>query len=486
MELNHLSFNPRKRSAYETFDLTVLLVKQHFVALVAMYLIMAVPVFLMIGLLFNWGISAFVIWWLKPLFERPLLDYMSKAVFNQPLSISHSLRSVKQLKMTDMVAHLTIYRLSPNRAFLAPVEQLERLSGERKTKRKQVLFASTKPKQTLWMLFCVHFEYILLMGISALTIALIPQSFSAEEAMYQIFESPEWLEIAFNLIYIISISLVAPLFVSGGFLAYLHRRVELEGWDIELAFKNIRTRLAGLLSAVGLFMLTMFTLQPSTSYAEQIDKQAIKEQVTALYNEPNVIETETTWVPNLEPTESSSHSDWSWLIDLFTAIGNGFGVLVWLLVGLLLVWLVYYLIKKRVFFANLSLPERTKVTEESVIPTLFAEIKSKDLPADLIAAAQQCFEQGEHRLALAYLLHHTLSWAQQHHQVRLHRSMTERECKRAIDVKVPNQGQAIFARLFSAWVAVAWGHKTPDINFVELTAQITAMTANTQEQAHEA
>ena len=203
-----------------------------------MYLIMDVPVFLMIGLLFNWGISAFVIWWLKPLFERPLLDYMSKAVFNQPLSISHSLRSVKQLKMTDMVAHLTIYRLSPNRAFLAPVEQLERLSGERKTKRKQVLFASTKPKQTLWMLFCVHFEYILLMGISALTIALIPQSFSAEEAMYQIFESPEWLEIAFNLIYIISISLVAPLFVSGGFLAYLHRRVELEGWTLSWHLKT--------------------------------------------------------------------------------------------------------------------------------------------------------------------------------------------------------------------------------------------------------
>ena len=38
MELNRLSFNPRKRSAYETFDLTVLLVKQHAVALVSLYL----------------------------------------------------------------------------------------------------------------------------------------------------------------------------------------------------------------------------------------------------------------------------------------------------------------------------------------------------------------------------------------------------------------------------------------------------------------
>ena len=142
--------------------------------------------------------------------------------------------------------------------------------------------------------------------------------------------------------------------------------------------------------------------------------------------------------------------------------------------------------QKRGFFANLSLPERSKVNEEPVIPTLFAEIKSKDLPTDLIAAAKQCFERGEHRLALAYLLHHALSWAQQQHEVRLHRSMTERECKRAIDARVPNQGQAIFARLFSAWVTVAWGHKTPDIDFIELTEQITAMTTETKDQAHEA
>ncbi len=47
--------------------------------------------------------------------------------------------------------------------------------------------------------------------------------------------------------------------------------------------------------------------------------------------------------------------------------------------------------------------------------------------------------------------------------------MTERECKGAIDAKLPSQGQAIFARLFSAWVTVAWGHKTPDIDFIELT-----------------
>ena len=125
---------------------------------------------------------------------------MSKAVFSQPTSIKSSIRVIKQLKFKDMLAHLTVFRLSPNRAFLAPVEQLERLSAERKQKRKQVLFATSKPKQTLWMLFCVHFEFIVLMGLSAFSIALIPNSFSLEESIYQFQDSPAWLEIAFNLL----------------------------------------------------------------------------------------------------------------------------------------------------------------------------------------------------------------------------------------------------------------------------------------------
>ena len=157
----------------------------------------------------------------------------------------------------------------------------------------------------------------------------------------------------------------------------------------------------------------------------------------------------------------ASSSDLSWLFNIFKAIGQVFGVLGWVLVALLVIWLVYYLMKKRGFFANLSLPERARHKEEPVIPSLFAEIKAQDLPADIIASALRCFNAGQHRLALAYLLHYSLSWAQQQHQVRLHRSMTERECKRAIDAKVPTHIHDIFTRLFTAWVSVAWGHPPP-------------------------
>ena len=36
----------------------------------------------------------------------------------------------------------------------------------------------------------------------------------------------------------------APLYGGGGFALYLNRRSELEGWDIELSFRNLADRLA--------------------------------------------------------------------------------------------------------------------------------------------------------------------------------------------------------------------------------------------------
>ncbi|RZF93100.1 hypothetical protein EXT42_08690 [Pseudoalteromonas sp. CO302Y] len=479
MELNRLSFNPRKRSAYENFDLTVLLTKQHFLPLFSLYICLALPTFLILGFLLGWSIAAFAVWLLKPLFERPLLDYMSKAVFSQPTSIKSSILVIKQLKFKDMLAHLTVFRLSPNRAFLAPVEQLERLSAERKQKRKQVLFATSKPKQTLWMLFCVHFEFIVLMGLSAFSIALIPDSFSLEESIYQFQDSPAWLEIAFNLLYLLSISLVAPLFVTGGFLAYLHRRVELEGWDIELAFKNIKTRFAQPLSLIFACLLSFLAAMPQTSFAEELDKDAVKEQVITLYNQDDVIEKKTTWVPdfNFEQDNASPSSfDFSWLSNFFELIGFTLSYLVWGFVGLLALWLVYYLVKNKGFFTGLKLPEKSQKKSDHVIPSLFTDIKHDELPDDLISAALESYRSGNLRLALGYLLHHSLRWAQVQYEIKLHRSMTERECKQVIDASVSEQWQAVFSTLFSAWVSVAWGHRKPNIDFEQLAEQIKQMS----------
>ena len=122
------------------------------------------------------------------------------------------------------------------------------------------------------------------------------------------------------------------------------------------------------------------------------------------------------------------------------------------------------------------MPEKSQKSDH-VIPSLFTDIKQDELPADLISAALESYRSGNLRLALGYLLHHSLRWAQVQYEIKLHRSMTERECKQAIDANVPEQWQAVFGTLFSAWVSVAWGHENLISTLNNLQSKLTNVVA---------
>jgi hypothetical protein len=47
-----------------------------------------------------------------------------------------------------------------------------------------------------------------------------------------------------NLLYFTAFGLVGPIYAAAGFTLYLNRRIELEGWDIELKFRRLTARLA--------------------------------------------------------------------------------------------------------------------------------------------------------------------------------------------------------------------------------------------------
>lgn len=489
MELNQLAFTPRSRSPYEVFDLTTLLTKQHFLKLFSLFSVLVLPVFLVFSLAIDWMVGAFIVWWLKPLFERALLDYLAKVVFNQEAKISQSIKALLNLKWGNMLLNLTLFRLSPNRALLAPIDQLEQLEGARKEKRKNLMFASSKPKQALWIVFCVHFEFILLIGITALTISLVPQSIELVDGFSpEVFYAP-WIEVAYAFVYVLCMCLVAPLFVCGGFLAYLHRRIELEGWDIELSFKNIRNRIAQTASsAVSSFIALLFvgSVTVTPAYATSVDLAQSKQTIDAIYSEEGVIKTQETWAPKKINEADALDFDLSFLEGFLKALGlmgSGIAYLFWALVIALGLWLIYLLYQKRGFFtAN---PIKLTPQVDPVIPTLFTHIDEKVLPNDLLLAAKNAYLSGDLRLALAYLLHHSLVWVQSHHEVKLHKSMTEGECKRAIFPVLSTQNQAVVEQLFNAWMTVAWAHKKPNLNFDHLLNQVSLFESANVENKHE-
>jgi hypothetical protein len=490
MELNRLAFHPRSRSAYEVFDLTLLFTRAHLGKLMLLYVCMVAPVFLLSHIVFDWAYVLFFVWWLKPVYERPLLDYLSRVAFNQSATISSSLAVLKRLAWGELLLYLTIYRLSPNRAFLAPVDQLEQLTGARKSKRKQVLSAAVNSKQTTWMLFCVHLELILALGISMVVLALVPDSLAEIDEFTNLSTGNEYYLLAYNVFYLISITLVAPFFVCGSFLGYLHRRIDLEAWDIELAFKNIKARMQSAAPAIfavifcSLLMVAEPVLANETTPVEASTEtkpaanfqSEIKQQVEALYQAEGVIEKQTQWIPKFEQSKSESNSDfWKALASLFSAFGVGLGYVFWGIVAFLAIWLVYWLVQKRGFFN--ALPKFEKQTkQEPVIPTLFAQIETNQLPPDLLQAAEAAYAQGNLRLALGYLLHYSLLLGQNRFAVKVHKSMTEGECKRAMLIGFPSAAHDTLSQLFACWIQVAWAHQTPAAQFDALLTGVAGLS----------
>ena len=146
MQLNQLQFVARSRRAYEVFDLAVLMYRQHLWRLMLIYALLLTPILVISLLLLPIYWVGVVLWWLKPLLERPLLHYLSKAAFGQPASLIECLASLKQLNWLSMLLKLTVFRFSPYRAFYAAIDQLEGLTGAPASQRKRLLNHSDNPK----------------------------------------------------------------------------------------------------------------------------------------------------------------------------------------------------------------------------------------------------------------------------------------------------------------------------------------------------
>ena len=69
-----------------------------------------------------------------------------------------------------------------------------------------------------------------------------------------------------------------------------------------------------------------------------------------------VIEKKTTWVSDFNLNKTTQIMfDFSWLSNFFELIGFTLSYLVWGFVGLLALWLVYYLVKNKGFFTGFEI-----------------------------------------------------------------------------------------------------------------------------------
>ncbi len=474
MNLEQLQIAIRPRRDWEAVDLGLLMARHWWWQLQRVWLLLTLPWLVAAALVPTehlWMVSA-SLWWLKPLFERPLLMILSQGVFGVQLRSGDVLRALPRLTLRQWLPSLTWRRLSFSRSMDLPVIQLEGLAGSARRARLNVLHRDDSAPATWLTVIGVHLE-----SFVALACAAVLQLFIPSEMNFDIWSIDFWFTsrpgaVLMTLFTYIAMAVVGPLFVACGFSLYLNRRVKLEGWDLEIAFKRMAQK-RGLPTLALLVGLALFQLAPPVVPKAQADaaaeRAAVREQIRAIKEGPDFhqMEVEKTLQraerkPAKKPLSFDGLKFFSDLGKLLQRLAGLAEILLWALVLALVVWAALNYRRWLERFRRAP-RRRTRAYQTS---TLFGLAVSRDsLPADVGAAALVLWQSDQYRQALALLYRASLSELLQR-GVPLRDGSTELECLQLArgleqELALPQPALAYFAEVTGLWRQLAYGHRAP-------------------------
>ena len=247
--LRRLVFAALEFSGLEAMDLGVTMARHWWRRLLASWLVTILPWFIVVWAIFwphpIW--AALVLWWLKPLWDRVPLFVLSRALFGAEPTVGETIRAAPRLWKEHLGLSLFLYRLDPVRTFFLPVLQLEKSAGQTMYRRRGVLLRNSLGSASWLTLTCICLELVVMVGLLGLALIMLPDRPEWSGAfLWEQFEEDQ-LPVPLRLWYAVSafvaLTVVEPLYVACGFALYVNRRTELEGWDIELIFRQLAQRL---------------------------------------------------------------------------------------------------------------------------------------------------------------------------------------------------------------------------------------------------
>ncbi|HJV91550.1 MAG TPA: DUF4129 domain-containing protein [Holophagaceae bacterium] len=492
-----LRFVPRARRPLEALDLGLGLLQAHRGPVYGVFLLQ-LGILLAFLLPFTWAQPAWsLLWilWLTPVLNRGTLHVLSRRVFGQEAGLATFASQLGPIHRRGLLASLLWRRLSPARSFLLPVWQLEDQKGAAYVARSRGLMRQGGGTAFLLGLSALVFEGMTLFGILGLLQLMLPKGVPLNlwETLGQGFDRPwfSWLFTAFGLLAFI---LVEPYFAAAGFALYLNRRTQLEGWDLEQAFRGLAERLRKAGRVALLVVGCAFTLlgqapqegletPPIVAPAPEASHPAVPRQPQdparkvledLLAQDPDLRRTRTEQVLRYHPTGKEP----GWLKALLDALfGDSkreakqpgkpldpgwWRAAAWVLKILLvaaLVGLVLWLIV-RFHAARLG---RTREGDDYEAPEAVAglDVRPESLPPDVPAEALARFRAGDPRGALALLYRGALAALIHRHRLEIPASATEGDCLRAALPVLAEDPAEGFRRLTGAWVRMAYRGEAP-------------------------
>jgi len=263
----------RKMDSREAADTGLLLWRESFISFLPFF---AIPFWLCAFILRLLPgkmqyLSWLILWFLRPLFDRPVLHIISVRFFESVTGMKRLFKGLGKSLRRGLLGDLLWRRFSPLRAAMMPVYVLEygkpvkKSAGEIK-KRKNLLKNSGIGYCFFLTLWGIALEAALLTG-EIIFLGIIDELFSIDVWPFtgntakniEIFLFTAW---CFNFMF------VETLYVCMGFSLYINSRIDVEGWDIEIMFRNFAKKLNKKTSGVLTAALLIFFFVPVNSFTQ--------------------------------------------------------------------------------------------------------------------------------------------------------------------------------------------------------------------------
>jgi len=459
-----LAITLRRRSAWEAMDLGLSMLQRWWRTVYAAHLAVSAPI-MAAAIALGWvtgraWLGVFLIWWLKPVYDRAVLHVLSRAVFGQLQDVRALFGAAKEWLATGIFTALFIRAIWFDllRSFNLPVRQLEGQSGRAARERRSVL-GRRVGSYAIWLtLVCSALEILVLWTSFGLVASLfLPAKADTAQGSFwdALFGAGEdgapLFDVEDMFSYAAAVLLLEPFYVAAGFALYLNRRTLLEGWDIEVALRRIAQRYG----AAAMVLIAVFMAALPVEAQEKNPNTEIREVLKA--SEFGYYKDVKRW--ERRDRDKLQSRDYGWLRALGYAIAKAGEVLLWIVAGLLIAYALWWA-------ARLAPRARDPTAAPYTPPAaLFGmDLVPEKLPADIGAAAAALAREGKLREALGLLYRGALSELVHRHGVRLAPSHTEGEAVRLAELPY-------FSALVDAWQRCAYASRTPSADEVERLAR---------------
>ncbi|WP_444892281.1 DUF4129 domain-containing protein [Microbulbifer sp. TRSA001] len=525
MQIKNLAVRARLRFPWESVDLGIALARKHWGKLFIAWLIPAAPLLALCYWLFPESpvLSILLIWWLKPVFDRLPLFMISRALFGSPESVRTALKHFFSVNRRDWFLGLTLRRLSPTRSFDMPITVLEQSTGRARTSRIGVLHRKHSGAATWLTLTLFHIETFLLIALSMLVFLFIPEQYVEGIEWIPLLQGDIlWVKWLYFSLYLLVMAAVAPFYIVSGFCLYIGRRIELEGWDIEIQFRDLlerqqreqesrRRHIPGATTLIFLCSLIFGALipSPSASAAPLETPQQAQEHIDEILADEDFHQVReiSGWRKKEKPeTEAAKEKIPEWLINFIEWLfenskdkaeaeiddevkwGSTIAKILELLLWIGLVCSLGYLLWKHHEKILQSLKWQSKPKKIQPAPeTLFGlDVRQSSLPDDVCAEVMRLWVEGDKRASLGLLYRATLSHLIEDFEFYFGDHLTESECAQLVQVRQqePNEVQRpvspalsqFVQELTANWQQLAYAHRPPK------EAQVSSLCSQWEEE----